>query len=121
QGRVSRVIVPVDGSKLAEAALPWSIRLAKLLKAKLVFLYVYPTGPIGLRTRHQPTFEALDRRMTRLCNELQKEGQRAIFRVQSGDAADRILAFADLHDLIVTTTHGAGGFKRWIFGSVAEK
>jgi nucleotide-binding universal stress UspA family protein len=26
-----------------------------------------------------------------------------------------------MNDLILTTTHGNGGFKRWIFGSVAEK
>jgi nucleotide-binding universal stress UspA family protein len=121
QGHVRRVIVPVDGSKLAEMALPWSERLAKLLKAKVIFLHVYPAGRTGLRARNQEQFHALNRRMMRECRDLKKQGLRAAFIVQRGDPADRILAFADRNDLIVTTTHGRGGFKRWIFGSVAEK
>jgi nucleotide-binding universal stress UspA family protein len=121
QGHVRRVIVPVDGSKLAETALPWSGRLAKLLKAKLIILHVYPPGRSGLRAPNQENFKTLNQRMTRECIELQKKGLRASFNVQRGDPADRILAFADRNDLIVTTTHGRGGFKRWIFGSVAQK
>ncbi|HEV3026884.1 MAG TPA: universal stress protein, partial [Planctomycetota bacterium] len=50
-----------------------------------------------------------------------KQGIHAEFKLQSGDAAERILAFADRNDLILATTHGFGGVKRWIFGSVAEK
>jgi nucleotide-binding universal stress UspA family protein len=119
--RIRRILVPVDGSTLAETAVPWTARLAKLLGAKLVFVHVYPAGPVGLRTWHQEKFEAIDRRMTRLCLDLAKKGVKASFNVQSGDPADRILAFAVPNDLIVTTTHGAGGFKRWVFGSVAEK
>lgn len=121
QGHVRRVIVPVDGSRLAEASLSWSARLARLLKAKIVFLHVYLLGPAGRRAGPQKNFSALNERMSRLCAELKKEGGKAAFNVQRGDAADRILQFADQNDLIVTTTHGFGGFKRWIFGSVAEK
>jgi nucleotide-binding universal stress UspA family protein len=121
QGHVRRVIVPVDGSKLAETALGWSEKLAKLLKAKVIFLHVYPPGRSGLRARYRDNFDALNQRMTRECGELRRKGLRASFNVQRGDPADRILAFADRNDLIVTTTHGRGGFKRWIFGSVAQK
>jgi nucleotide-binding universal stress UspA family protein len=121
QGHVRRVIVPVDGSKLAEAAVPWSGKLAKLLKAKLIFLHVYPRGPAALRSRSQENYAALQKRMKKACAALARAGVRASFNLQRGDAADRILAFSDANDLIVTTTHGAGGFKRWIFGSVAEK
>jgi nucleotide-binding universal stress UspA family protein len=121
QGHVRRVIVPVDGSRLADVAIPWGARLAKLLKAKVVLLHVYPAGAAGLRQRRQEGFGALNARMARTCRMLNGRGQRAAFNVQRGDAAERILAFADQNDLIVTTTHGFGGFKRWIFGSVAEK
>lgn len=121
QGHVRRVIVPMDGSKLAEVVVPWSAGLAKLLKAKLVFLHVYPTGPGGLRGRNQETYLALRKRMLRVCEDLKAKNVKASFQLQRGDAADRILQFADLNDLIVTTTHGRGGFKRWVFGSVAEK
>jgi len=121
QGHVRRIIVPVDGSKLAEAAVPWSGKLARLLKAKLILLHVYPKGTAALRTRMQESYDALQKRMNKTCAALAGAGVKASFHVQRGDAAERILAFADVNDLIVTTSHGAGGFKRWIFGSVAEK
>jgi nucleotide-binding universal stress UspA family protein len=120
-GQVGRILVPVDGSALAESALPWAGRLAGLLGAQIVLLHVYPTGPIGLRTWHQQKFEAIDRRMTQFCRAFKKKGRKAVFHVESGDPAARILACARPNDLILTTTHGAGGFNRWIFGSVAEK
>lgn len=118
---IRRVIVPVDGSKLAEEVTPWAVGFAKLLKARLVFLHVYPTGSRGLGNHAEETFEALRERMIRRCQLLKKEGVKARFAVRTGDAADRILWFAGMNDLILTTTHGHGGVKRWIFGSVAEK
>lgn len=115
QGHVRRLIVPLDGSKRAESIVWWSIRLAMLLKSKLVFLHVRSKGAPSV------PFEDLQRRMTQIAKSLCKQGIKAEFRLQSGDAAERILAFADRNDLILTTTHGFGGVKRWMFGSVAEK
>jgi nucleotide-binding universal stress UspA family protein len=121
QGRVRRIIVPVDGSKLAETSIPWIRKLAALLRSRVVFLHVYPAGPLGLTARHEELFDALRKRMGRACAALRESGVRASFRLQRGDAAERILVFADAQDLLVTTSHGFGGFKRWVFGSVAEK
>ena len=118
---VRRIIVPVDGSTLAEATLDWAKGFARLLKARLVFLHVSPPGPAGMSRHAETTFEALRTRMVRLCRLLNKGGVKATFIVRTGDAADRILGYAGMNDLILTTTHGSGGFKRWIFGSVAEK
>jgi nucleotide-binding universal stress UspA family protein len=118
---VRRVIIPVDGSNLAERAIPWAKDLARLLKARLVFLHVYPPTHAGLSGRVRENFEALRSRMVRLCALLKKEGVKARFVVRTDDPAESILAHADMNDMIVTTTHGEGGFKRWIFGSVAEK
>lgn len=115
QGHVRRLVVPLDGSKRAEAVVWWAIRLAQFLKSKLVFLHVRaPGGNVG-------SFQALQRRMNRISESLCKQGIHAEFKLQSGDAAERILKFADRNDLILTTTHGFGGVKRWVFGSVAEK
>lgn len=118
---VRRIILPVDGSTLAETVIPWATGLAKLLKARLVFLHVYPPGPAGMSSHAEETFDALRKRMIRLCELLRREGVKAFFKVRTGDAAERILGILDRNDMIVTTTHGAGGFKRWVFGSVAEK
>lgn len=118
---VRRILVPVDGSKLAEVANPWAAGLARLLKAQLIYLHVYPAGPRGMGSHAEDTFDALRERMVRHCRLLRESGIKARFAVRSGDAAERILGFARKNDLILTTTHGQGGFKRWIFGSVAEK
>jgi nucleotide-binding universal stress UspA family protein len=119
---VRRLIIPVDGSTLAERVVPWATDFARLLKARIVFLHVYPSGPVGMSNRAEETFDALRKRMVRLCQLLKRErGVKAAFKVRTGDAAERILGFADMNDMIVTTTHGEGGFKRWVFGSVAEK
>jgi len=117
-GHVRRVIVPVDGSRLAEVANPWAAGLARMLKAQLVFLHVFAPHE---GKKAEESFEALRQRMIRHCQQLRAAGIKARFAVRSGDAADRILGFVRKNDLLLTTTHGEGGFKRWIFGSVAEK
>jgi len=117
-GHVRRVIVPVDGSRLAEVANPWAAGLARMLKAQLVFLHVF--APYEGKMAEE-SFEALRQRMIRHCQQLRVAGIKARFAVRTGDAADRILGFVRKNDLLLTTTHGEGGFKRWIFGSVAEK
>ncbi len=114
---VRRIIVPVDGSKLAEAANPWAAGLARMLKAQLVFIHVYDKGG----HRAEDNFDALRERVIRQCRLLRQSGIKARFAVRTGDAAERILGFTRKNDMILTTTHGQGGFKRWIFGSVAEK
>lgn len=121
QGHVRRLIVPLDGSKRAESIVWWSIRLAQFLRSKLVFLHVRPVGDGASTKQKAASFPAFERRVTRICESLCKQGIPSEFKMQRGDAAERILAFADMNDLILTTTHGFGGVKRWVFGSVAEK
>jgi len=108
-GHVRRLIVPLDGSKTADSAVWWSIA------------HVRPLGRERKGSLHFRTSDELNRRMNQMCDLLAEKGVRAEFRLQRGDAADRILKFADRNDLILTTTHGFGGVKRWVFGSVAEK
>jgi nucleotide-binding universal stress UspA family protein len=121
QARVRRLVIPVDGSRRAETVIPWAEGLARKLRARIVFLHVYPEWPKGVREIHAPRFDELRLRMNRTCLRMRSRGVRASFKVQRGDAAVRILAYADRNDLIVMTTHGYGGLKRWVFGSVAEK
>lgn len=121
QGRVHRILVPVDGSALAESVLPWVERLAQFHRAKIVFFHVYPPLPAGLRAKHERSYEALRRRMTRTLAILRDRRIRAAFRVQQGDPGAELLDVSADFDVIAMTTHGYGGFKRWLLGSVAEK
>ena len=121
QGHVRRIIVPLDGSPLAESGVTWAARLARILKAKMLFVHVMPPGTLRAGSPAERTLQALTRRFRKVCETLNRTGIPAQFALQHGDPADRITQVADRNDLILTTTHGRGGFKRWIFGSVAEK
>src|SRR5579862_1947098 len=101
---IRRVIVPVDGSRLAEAANEWAEGLARMLRAQLIFLHVYPTGRRGMGAHAEETFDTLRERMVRRCQLLRKSGIKARFAVRSGDAAERILGFSKRNDMILTTT-----------------
>jgi nucleotide-binding universal stress UspA family protein len=53
--------------------------------------------------------------------EIDQYGVTVSTQVTIGYAVDSIIDFATPDDLIVITTRGQGGFKRWIMGSVAER
>jgi len=117
QGHVRKIVVPLDGSATAETILPWAEALARRHKSSLLFLHIAARG-----TREEDVrIEALRRRTGRLAQALRRRGMRATVRVDRGDPADEILRATGPDDLIAMTTHGYGGFKRWIFGSVAER
>jgi nucleotide-binding universal stress UspA family protein len=121
QAHVSRILVPVDGSRIADEIVPWAADLAQHLKASLLFVHVTPPGMKGRSAAYERIFERLTRRMNYLGGELKKRGVSASFRIETGDPAEKILKVAARCQLVATTTHGYGGVKRWIFGSVAEK
>jgi nucleotide-binding universal stress UspA family protein len=121
QGHVRRIIVPIDGSMLAESGVSWAAHLAHLLKAKMLFVHVMPQAALKSGSPADRNFQGLARRIRKLCDLLNKSGVPARLALQRGDPADRITQVADRNDLILTTTHGRGGLKRWVFGSVAEK
>ena len=62
-----------------------------------------------------------DLRATFTVRRLRQKGLSARFKVREGDPAEALLKHARPSDLIVMTTHGLGGLKRWLLGSVAEK
>jgi nucleotide-binding universal stress UspA family protein len=117
QGHVQRVVVPLDGSATAESVLPWAERLAREHKARLILLHVRATKGAAEARR----LEVLRSRSGLYTLGLRKRGVSATVRVEDGDPASEILAAAGPRDLVAMTTHGFGGYKRWVFGSVAEK
>lgn len=118
QGHVRRIIVPIDGSATAETILPWAEALARRHKSSIIFLHVASQKASRME---EARLEALRRRTGRVARDLRKRGVRALARVSRGDPAEEILRAAEPDDLIAMTTHGYGGYKRWIFGSVAER
>src|SRR5437762_602347 len=114
-----RILVPLDGSPLAEHALPFAETIAGGLGAALVLLRVPDPLEVPERARREAQ-EYLDPIAARLA----RAGVPVVVDVPEGyyQAADAIVGRVpdDAADLIVMATHGRSGFQRLLYGSVAE-
>jgi nucleotide-binding universal stress UspA family protein len=120
-----RILVPLDGSTLAEGVLPHVQALVKSLGAELVllrvaFTHVFP-GADPIQSQVTVVQEAEDY-VSGLAKRLQEEGVRAEAKVRYGDPVEEILDHVTWNhiDLIAMATHGRTGLKRVVMGSVAE-
>jgi nucleotide-binding universal stress UspA family protein len=120
-----RILVPLDGSTLAEGVLSHVQALAKSLGAELVllrvaFTHVLPgADPVEAQVSAVQEAEAY---VSGLAKRLQEEGARAEAKVRYGDPVEEILDHVawDHIDLIAMATHGRTGLTRLVMGSVAE-
>jgi nucleotide-binding universal stress UspA family protein len=129
----TRILVPLDGSPLAEQALPCAVTLARGLSAELVLLRAIWIPPDILEMLDESTVELnaivaqleaeANGYLGTLVEQLREAGTQARFVVRRGPAAETILDYARLTDTtqIVMATHGYSGIKRWTHGSVAER
>ena len=129
----TRILVPLDGSPLAEQALSCAVTLGRGLPAQLV-LFRAVSIPSDARKRLDDAVLEKGDLMARFDAEADDylrgvaEGVRlaglSVQRVvQHGPAAEAIVDYAEQMDIrqIVMATHGYGGLKRWTHGSVAER
>jgi nucleotide-binding universal stress UspA family protein len=126
-----KILVPLDGSPLAESVLPHAQALARAEGAEIVLLSVPPipsweylSRSPGLASKiiediEIETEEYLETEVTRL----EKEGSKVTSIMRKGPIPDMILQVADeVHaDLIAMSTHGRTGVQRWLLGSVADR
>lgn len=107
-----RVLVPLDGSPLAEQALGAVRVLAhRLVKAVTLLRAV----------RHDEQRAEAQQYLDGQATRLQLEGFTVDARVEVGDPATLIIAAAGLERLVVMATHGRSGPSRWALGSVADR
>jgi nucleotide-binding universal stress UspA family protein len=122
-----KILVPLDGSELAEVALPYAEELAGRLGSEVVLVHVCESAQEQYHHMHQLYIEkmvAATKRGTK--KYLEKSGAQAITvrsAILDGHPAEQIVDFADEQgiDLIVIATHGWSGIRRWVLGSVADK
>lgn len=130
----NRIIVPLDGSKLAESALAEAQKLASLAASELLLLRVidYSSrdrfGDFGLLYEYEAMGRALAEErelaityLNNLSKQVAAEGYTVSTMVVDGLAAKAIVSIAQPNDLIVMATHGRTGLKRWFIGSIAEE
>lgn len=125
---LKKILVPLDGSELAEKALAPVVALAEAFLAEIVLLRVV----VPLSIKLDPDL------YQRIIDGGQKEAKRYLSGIQLrslfsrvsvegetmvGKAANSILDYGQENeiDLIVISSHGRSGISRWVYGSVADK
>jgi nucleotide-binding universal stress UspA family protein len=130
------IVVPLDGSKLAETVLPRAVELAKTLSLAIVLTRAYQiplsSAYAGAETPYIPNSDALlnlvreeaGAYLEAKVNELHQNGVAKVSHILLvGSGADEIidLARSTPDNLIAMCTHGRSGVGRWVLGSVTEK
>lgn len=129
--KISSILVPLDGSTIAELALPWALNLARLHQAELVLLRV-GMRPDVWSVQDLEHLHAYQHEQENHCLEYLRQLESRLkgassppIRLEyvSGDPGKSIVARARELDssLIVMNSHGREGLSRWLLGSVAEK
>ncbi len=123
------ILVPLDGSKLAEAALKEALPLAKSAGARVTFIEaVWPIIDVMNTGTQVATVERIRKNeaqkyLDSVCRRPEWKALKVQSVVKVGPAADVIIDYARATraDLIVMSTHGRSGLGRWAFGSIADK
>ena len=123
-----KILVPLDGSLLAECVLPHTVAIATAFNAELVLLHVVesantsiimPADPLAWQMRKAEAKAYLENVRWRLHG----AGIRVSGILLEGMAAHRIADYAHSKncDLLILSSHGSGGLEPWSAGSVAQK
>ena len=124
-----RIVVPLDGSELAESALAQATEFAILAEGELILATVLD-GTVGGEFAHRAHAEHISEtdEITRYLDGLKAEARGAGCRahcvqITDPDPATGLLRIIDGEraTAVVMSTHGRSGVGRWLLGSVAEK
>jgi len=128
------IIVPLDGSTLAESVLPTVAAVAKVLDLEVILCRAFelpPSAYYGAES-YLPDYDALkeqvkDEARSYLDGKAEALREKGLTKVATelleGAGAEEIIAYARAHpdSLVAMCTHGRSGVKRWVLGSVTEK
>ena len=122
-----KILVPLDGSDLAEIALPYAEELAGALGCDITLIHVSESADEKYENMHQLYIERIVEATIEDAEKFRKNKRAKKIKVSSvhltGHVAEQIVDYADKENigLIVMTTHGRSGIRRWILGNVAAK
>ena len=126
------VVIPLDGSTLAEKVLPIIGDLAKKISLKIIFLRAYGLPPAATGDEYGTYTENVMNQIesearTYLENKINEAKRKGLVDVASvvkfGSGADEIISLAQEtpDNFVAMCTHGRSGIKRWVLGSVTER
>lgn len=122
------LLVPLDGSRLAEAALPAAAYLAHVLDADVTLIHVIERGaPHEIHgDRHLTTPSEAEDYLAEVAERTFPPTVHVTQHVHTA-AVDDVVRSIVTHvgefvpDLVVMCTHGSGGLRGWLFGSIAQQ
>jgi nucleotide-binding universal stress UspA family protein len=117
-----KILVPLDGSKLAEIALPYAEQLAARLRYEIILINVRSPA----EDPYHPVLKSYLEKIAEIVKRKKKAKVKPVVvgsDVLVGHPAERIIDYAEQEgvDLIIIATHGRTGVKRWALGSVVDK
>jgi nucleotide-binding universal stress UspA family protein len=127
-----KILVPLDGSKLAEIVLPYAEELASRLGYETILINVRSPAEVPYHPVLQSYLEGMVGKIKRNIEDSLAKNKSETTKVESvvvgsgvlvGHPAKGIVEYADKEGvtLIVMATHGRTGVRRWALGSVADK
>lgn len=134
-----KILVPLDGSKLAESVFPYLERLSKDCRSKEVILFrccepsnITADYPASMPHNWEEHVEQLNVSSAQQCSLYLKDAQAKLkdmgldnikLETRLGDPAKEIVDYASEENanLIIMASHGRTGPSRWAYGSVADK
>ena len=134
-----KILIPLDGSKTGETALPYmeelTAKLSPRVKIELTLIQVVSfithyvaagdlITPISYTEQEMKQVRQQARNyLNKVANGIRSKQVSVKIRIGIGSAAEEIIKAADEvnADLIAMSTHGRHGLTRWAFGSVTDK
>jgi nucleotide-binding universal stress UspA family protein len=126
---LKHLLAPLDGSQLAEQALPYAEHLARSGPAEVTLLYVEPAQEVATLSRNpRASLREANRKdvevyLDSIKSGLAGAGVQVQTKTRIGHPAEQITDEAEEEsvDLIVISSHGRTGLARWALGSVADQ
>lgn len=135
---IRKVLLPLDGSKLGEQAVPYAEKLIQGVGAQTVLIQaleplkeIKGEGYRGYPVLSETELRAVNERRKKFAEDylegmvktFKEKGLPASCLVVRGSPAEQILDYAQKNgvDVIAMSTHGRSGMGRWVFGSVTDK
>jgi nucleotide-binding universal stress UspA family protein len=129
------IMLTLDGSELAEKAIPHAVAIAKQFGARLLVVRVVPpvvqpldvdygmSAPYGYEKIIEAEVQGANDYLAGIVKAIEAEGLSVETATPLGEPATAILDTANQQGvgLIVMATHGRTGFRRLVFGSVADR
>ena len=121
---INTILVPLDGSEVAEQGLAAACRIAVEGGATLHLVRALPYSALeeGVRLQERRELREAREYLSRVTRDLERQGLTVVTEILPGEPVRGILFAAEAHDadLISLSTHGRSGIQHALLGSIAE-